>query len=83
MHGCEVHLPNGNAIVIDGCGDTGEETEAITRLVAGAPGLLEDAKHLLQEIQLGFSQVPAGVDAWMATLKTTIANIERNRYDRP
>lgn len=86
MHGCEVHLPNGNAIVIDGCGDTAEETEAITRLIAQAPALREALENLEAITSLAAARQHAGAevraDDWSEMLhccnqaKAVLARIE-------
>lgn len=42
-------------------------------LMVAAPKLLHAAEQLLAEMNIAFDEVPDGVDAWMATLKTAIA----------
>ena len=52
---------------------TCEERDANADLIAASPELLHAAENLLRELRFAFDEVPAGVDAWMATLQSAIA----------
>lgn len=73
-----VYAPNGDDGGRHVCElyDNGQ-LEANGCLIGAAPDLLRASNHLLAELELAFPNgVPAGVDAWMATLRAAIAKAE-------
>ena len=58
QNGIEVEMPNGEIVVFDGCGETGEESEMFTRMFAASLDLFA-ACDAAEDLLAGYDQTPA------------------------